>query len=454
MTSRVSLAASDELVALCQAQVYLLMQAAGGDWCAVYLTAPETVASSPELIPVAIYPENSDRQSPLTTPESSSLFSPPYPPLPADRGTERDRQPLAARELPRSDYPDPLTSDSQQFVLPLLHEGNALGLLVARRHDRTWNHRELAIAERVARTLALASWLHRQQQWYRERLAQREHTMAQQRDRLGDLLHQLRNPLTALRTFGKLLLKRLQANDTNRPVVESLVGESDRLQDLLREFDLCIDAMALEPPILPERPQPKLLPPSRETTASSGLLHQTALPLEPLALAAVLQPLTQSAAAIAQERHLCFQSDIPTNLLPAHGNARALREVFSNLIDNALKYTPSGGSIRLAAGLEHREAGLSWQGTAISDTGIGIPADDRAHLFERHYRGVQAAGDIEGSGLGLAIAHELVAEMGGRIELNSPLPEAERQALDAHTDAPGTQFIVWLPVTPNTPVSN
>jgi signal transduction histidine kinase len=90
-------------------------------------------------------------------------------------------------------------------------------------------------------------------------------------------------------------------------------------------------------------------------------------------------------------------------------------------------------------------------GIAISDTGPGIPSQDLEHLFERHYRGVQASTAIPGTGLGLAIAKELIEQMHGEIEVFSPAqPLWDKQnsesALSNPQDNPpmGTTFVVWL----------
>ncbi|HEY9707260.1 MAG TPA: sensor histidine kinase, partial [Oculatellaceae cyanobacterium] len=130
---------------------------------------------------------------------------------------------------------------------------------------------------------------------------------------------------------------------------------------------------------------------------------------------------------------------------------KALREVLSNLIDNALKYTPSGGQVNIRVGEKRQTAQGVMIGIAVSDTGPGIPPQDLEHLFERHYRGVQAATAIPGSGLGLAIAKELIEQMHGDIEVFSPAqPVLAKQNLDSAIDnAPkhsglGTTFIVWL----------
>jgi signal transduction histidine kinase len=116
-------------------------------------------------------------------------------------------------------------------------------------------------------------------------------------------------------------------------------------------------------------------------------------------------------------------------------NPKELREVLSNLIDNALKYTPAGGKIYIQSGLEQDRM----QGIAISDTGMGIPPQDLEHMFERHYRGEKADSEIPGTGLGLAIAKELIEQMQGKIQVFSPA--------QWHPDSNiggGTTVIIWL----------
>jgi signal transduction histidine kinase len=97
---------------------------------------------------------------------------------------------------------------------------------------------------------------------------------------------------------------------------------------------------------------------------------------------------------------------------------------------------------------------------AISDTGPGIPPQDLEHLFERHYRGVQAATAIPGSGLGLAIAKELIEQMQGEIEVFSPAQSVwtkQNSDLINQTEdnrGKGTTFIVWLSLVTSHPLPN
>jgi signal transduction histidine kinase len=152
----------------------------------------------------------------------------------------------------------------------------------------------------------------------------------------------------------------------------------------------------------------------------------------------VLGLILSSVEAIAQEKQIELNTIIADTLSPILGNSAALREIFSNLIDNALKYTPSGGKIRVTIGLISSTETHRWQGVEIADTGYGIPPEDQKHIFERHYRGIQAEGDIPGTGLGMAIVKELVEKMRGKIEISSP------NYLSLDSQYPGTTVTIWF----------
>jgi two-component system sensor histidine kinase BaeS len=108
------------------------------------------------------------------------------------------------------------------------------------------------------------------------------------------------------------------------------------------------------------------------------------------------------------------------------GDQGRLREVITNLLVNALKFTPAGGSVLLETGPRQARATLS-----VSDTGMGIQPDELPHIFERFYRGQRAAG-ITGSGIGLAVVAELVRAHDGRLDVTS-------------TPGRGTKITVILP---------
>jgi signal transduction histidine kinase len=472
-------AVSSEYVSLCQAQLALLLQSLGASLGAVYL-AEEHQTGTARLVRVAAIPDADTvmraekRWLPTTATISPNPIAPVSPEFTAFRAPESSLAPEKSEEPfeEKSAIDPPLASSSAQNstpgawlmptdrpiqpyqqVLPLVHETLVLGILVTERHDRAWlpsEHRQL---EHIAKTLALACVIDQRAEWLRQQQIQQPILQQQQQDLFDNLLHQFRNPLTALRTFGKLLMKRMIETDANREIATSIVRESDRLQDLLKQFEAAIDSeWAGDSMATPSTPFPfsvEIIMESGATQPQTSLLPAGPLSREPLAcqswdLLSILQPLLFSAQAIAEEKQLQLQVLLPDSPVPVLAEPKALREVLSNIIDNAIKYTPVGKiQVNLRAGsssnpgaapdvpqsfdLPQASASVDPQPAPIqiwiTDSGLGIPADDLPHLFERHYRGVQATTGIPGTGLGLAIARELLQQMHGDIHLFSP-PDA------------------------------
>ena len=423
---------SSEFADLCQSQITLLSQSLGAVWSAVYLTKEISEdGSSAQLFPFVTYPQ----------------------------ALERDFQQLPSGKLPEiwqmlQSYsivqllPDDLTTEaqnstaestwtkstsSQQLILPLVHQETFIGLLVTGREDREWQQQELKQIEEIVRTIAIARYLEFKYHWTRDELAVQENLRRIEHDRLDNLLHQLRNPLTALRTFGKLLLKRLLPEDPNNKLAQSILVQSDRFQALLEQFEAESSELATLDTSAALDDVPGLSS-SSSMDRSSFLLPSSPTALNAVELDRILEPLLTTAVAIAAERELELINSLPSQIPKVRGDFSALREILHNLIDNALKYTPSGGKVKLE--LRQQDTML---GIAIADTGFGIPEPDRERIFERHYRGIQAQSDIPGTGLGLAIARELVEKMQGKIELISPN--------NLSPDSPGTTFTVWLNIS-------
>lgn len=397
---------SPDFIALCQAQIDILTGQMKADRCAVYLAEPR----SSDLIPIVVYPSATPKERD-NRPRSLSAA-----------GKRNDSLPPMKIE----DIPTLWTgSDLDRLILPLMYGDQMMGLLVTGREKHRWDNEELLRIEKIARTLAIACSLDRRQQWYERQLDEERDRRTTDRERLDVFLHQIRNPLTALKTFGKLLLKRLSPSDGNTNAITGILRESDRLRDLIAEFEGALkhpDASAIEVPLLEGKTSPTaFLLPSIESELTS---------IDPLDL---LDPLFLSASAVAREKDIDLQGDYQSALLTVRANATALREVLSNLLDNALKYTPSGGRVTVRA--REIPEGVEIE---VSDTGYGIPAEDRSGIFQRNYRGVQARGDIPGTGLGLAIAKELIERMGGAIDFTSPNPESVDERY------PGTVFRVRL----------
>ncbi|MFM7405140.1 MAG: sensor histidine kinase [Cuspidothrix sp.] len=444
------ISASSDFLALCREQIALLTEGMGACFSVVYLTRElvEKPTDETRLIPVMVYPETIALNRDDEYDHSENSYTVGFANVLAlpNQKTKLLRPTLvSSHATPESEgtgkqnLQDEYLLSRNQIVLPLIYEGLMMGLLVTGREDREWNQHEEREIERIAKSLAIACILDQRQAWLQQQLQQGQILQSQQRDLLDNLLHQFRNPLTAIRTFGKLLLKRMLPPDPNREVATSIVRESDRLQELLTKFDQVIDINTanLEPLTLSDS-QVVMKENAQKPSKSILLLPGTGEQLTDAFVAELLTPLLISAQAIAQERNLQLITELPHHLPLVRINEKALREVLSNIIDNALKYTPSGGKILVQCGQKKG----NFQGIAISDTGPGIPGQDLAHLGERHYRGVQANTEIPGTGLGIAIAKQLIAEMQGDIEVFSPAIKS----VITISHRPGTTFIIWLPM--------
>lgn len=433
--------ASSEFTALCRFEVSNLQERLKADHGAVYLTK-ELQSGTRQLIPIVVYPEaNSQWEEEFE--ESTIIESEENNFLSDHASSELSSIPVASDDLPaqlttaqQNLIPDLVNQQNQhQIVFPLLHENVMMGLLVIARQKAQWSEWEFTQIQRSAGTLALACVLDQRQGLFQQKLRQQQWKQKTQREHLDELLHQLRNPLMALRTFGKLLLKRfnLEDNQKSRSLTENLMRESDRLQQLLQEMGDYLDQIGedkeeeytieTETAAIPEGDSDfKSLPPSHSLT------------LESVHIPDILNPILESTSAIAQDKQIELKTDIPQQLPSVKANTKALQEVLSNLLDNAVKYTPENGTIEVLVTQEKPQ----WQGIIIRDNGSGIPKQDQPKIFERHYRGIQSESEIPGTGLGLAIAKDYVEQMAGDIELISPATPPENPTQ-------GTAFIVWLP---------
>ncbi len=394
---------STEFVELCHSQLWLLVQSLGASAGVVYLTEEGTAGVETRLVRIAAAPDGAM----MMAGESNVALLP----------------------NPGVTILGALAGPVDRLVLPLMHEEMVLGLLVTERIDRGWTAGERQQIERIIQTLSLACVLDKRSQWWQQQQLQQQQLQLQQHDVMDNLVHQFRNPLTALRTFGKLLLKRLPEDDRNREAAASIVRESDRLQELLLQIDRAIDLNET----LPDEVRvnvPVALP-------RGGALGDL-LELKPCDVRGILQPLVISAGLVAQEKPLALHTEFAAVVPLVNANASALREVLSNLIDNAIKYTPAGGEVHIRLVAESGQVAV-W----VTDNGGGIPDADLAQLFQRHFRGAQALTAIPGTGLGLSIARELVQQMQGDIQVFSPMLAAGWLG-ESLPETRGATFVVTL----------
>jgi signal transduction histidine kinase len=431
---------SPEFMALCRAQLRLLSEGLGASLSVVYLTEELADGSESKLTPIVVYPETSTVWNSVMTQINSPLFSLPQNRSLKSLGESSNRSKSRPRNRSKSSATDYQTQNShnniprRQILLPLISEGTILGVLLTTREEPPWNPAEQSEIQHIAQTIAIAGTLDRRQQWLAMELQQQQQRQAIQQDLVRNLLHQLRSPLTAIRTFGKLLIRRFQLEDPNQKAFGGIVRESDRLQELLQHLEraMAMTEVQIEETSTVDRSILQL-PPSNN--ANLLLPAEDTRQLSACHLSDILAPLINTAGAIAQDRELQLKVSIPDLLPPILGNAAALREIISIPIDNALKYTLAGGTVEIKV-TEFADLQPPQLAIAIRDNGLGIPAADLPRLFERGYRGSQADGDIPGTGLGLAIAKELITQMQGRIEVASPPVGCDR----------GTEFLVWLNV--------
>jgi signal transduction histidine kinase len=136
--------------------------------------------------------------------------------------------------------------------------------------------------------------------------------------------------------------------------------------------------------------------------------------LVPLALQPLLEGLIAELRVLADDRDI--ELALETHAVPAVlGDERWLKQVFVNLLDNALRYTPRGGTVTVRLWTENRRVYV-----AVQDTGIGIARENLPHLFERFYRTDSArARDSGGTGLGLPIVQRIAEAHGGDVQVQS-----------------------------------
>jgi signal transduction histidine kinase len=297
--------------------------------------------------------------------------------------------------------------------LPMRRDRVLLGALRIETAELPWPESLMARLQSVAHCLTEAISLDMEQQ----RLA---HQLERQQQQLRLLVHQLRNPLAALRTFGKLLRRRLEGDPETRGLVDSLLAEE---QQLNRYVD-AIDGLSDRPVIGPGTadPQPLLLPPSLNSAEVQPLQER-------------LEPLLQRAEATATLQGRQWQG--PERMSQWNGNSAAVAEILANLLENAFRYSPDGAPVGFAC--QEPEPGEHGLRLIVWDGGPAIATEEREAIFQRGVRGEQARGK-SGSGLGLALARELARNLGGELTLST-----SPQAIDASLPAEGNAFCLQLP---------
>jgi PAS domain S-box-containing protein len=271
------------------------------------------------------------------------------------------------------------------IIVPLRARGRALGTitLVTARSGRHYQPEDLALAEDLARRSALAVDNLRLYQEAQAALRIRD-------DLLSSVSHDLRTPITSIKGRAQILLRRAQRGVDLSPEV---------IADALSAIDSVADRMnALVGELV-----------------DSGRL-ESGRPLElhrrPTDLVALVRDTAAEAQRTTTDHVIRIQVEPPE--LIGVWDAPRLERVFANLLSNAVRYSPEGGEVLVTIARDGEWAQLS-----VRDRGVGIPAADLPHIFERFRRGRNVTGRIAGSGIGLAGAKQLVEQHGGTIAIDS-----------------------------------
>ena len=217
-------------------------------------------------------------------------------------------------------------------------------------------------------------------------------------DFISSVSHELRTPLTAIRGWGETAKMSLGTDEELvRRGLDVVLSESDRLSNLVEE----------------------LLDFSRMETGRLSLTSQ------PINVTAILNESVDMYTELAKKQEIELVLTNPFDELIVMGDRDRLKQVFINIIDNAVKYTEGAGQVLVSANIEEACVRIT-----VTDTGVGIPAQDLDRVKEKFYK---ANKTVRGSGIGLAVADEIIKQMNGLLFIES-------------TENVGTSVTIVLPL--------
>jgi two-component system OmpR family sensor kinase len=216
----------------------------------------------------------------------------------------------------------------------------------------------------------------------------------------ADASHELQTPLTILKGEMEVALRSPRSPEEYQRILKSALEEIDRIARLVEGLLLL-------------------------ARADAGVLRMDRRTVD---LAQLIEEVYGQTRILAEARSLKFRLG-PVEPISMQGDYAHLRRLLLNLVDNAVKYTPPDGRVTVSL-----ESSGGWASLRVEDTGMGIPREDQARIFQRFYRSAEARSRGEGgAGLGLCIARSIAEAHGGRIEVESATGR-------------GSTFTVLLPI--------
>ena len=315
--------------------------------------------------------------------------------LVSDDGRIRFASPTALRhlDLRANSIGLPITESNGDYrLVRLLTEAGATDDVVEARWSTT--DRELSVRARRVSQPGAGVLI-----WVRNETRVR-HLEKMRRDFISNVSHELRTPLAAMRVMTETLLAgALEDGPAAQEFVHRIGLEVEQMSEMVEEL---LELSALEGE---ERPVPD----------------------EPVPVVDLLIAIDRLRPLI-EDKQINLVFDVPSDIPPIRGDVTHLQHVLRNLVHNAVKFTPAGGTITIAAAAASNQVELR-----CTDTGVGIRSDDLGRIFERFWKADSSRRrDGEGSGLGLAIARHVVAAHQGTIRAESELGR-------------GATFVVLLP---------
>lgn len=265
------------------------------------------------------------------------------------------------------------------IIVPLEAHSQRFGTLTlgSTRTDRFYRQADLSLAREFARSAAVALENARLYMQARQAIAARDQVLAV-------VSHDLRNPVNRVRLAAELLIETDQVTGSARRTMDVVIRAADEMNRLIGDL---LDVTRIE----------------------AGTLSIEPAPVE---LDELFRRIDESHSAAAREHGLVWQLEHPPVRAAIHADADRLLQALGNLIGNAMKFTPKGGTVRVDAVTNDAAVHVR-----VHDSGPGMDENQLAHVFDRFWQG--RSGDRRGAGLGLAIARGIVEAHSGRVWLES-----------------------------------
>ncbi|MFP3975387.1 MAG: ATP-binding protein [Chloroflexota bacterium] len=288
----------------------------------------------------------------------------------------------------RAAFADEGAQTAPFVALPLVVEGKIIGMIAAgSARGETFDADAMKVFSAVAGHVAAAignSRLYEQTRQEKQRL-EAALTQERERDRLksefvSHISHELRTPLHSIKGFSKLLMEgKVTDAQTQSEFLNRIYEQSEYLSRMVEEL---LDVSRLE---------------------ARGFRVEK----ERLSVGNLIRDSVRNLHGLAGEKGVELSESLPEDLPEVEADGERLRQVMTNLVSNAIKFSPEGGSVVVEG--QARDNELTVQ---VSDNGCGISEESKPHLFDHFY---QAEGSENGAGLGLHIAKQIVEAHGGRI---------------------------------------